>query len=222
MMLFGCCNLMRNLQSMIAPEMFSMQKQMIHNMNPDQPKSNDSLFRKNDSLTIVNDTTGKNEDSSLAIVQKNDTDSVVVSSDKMNHTLNHPSVPNKITEEIEQAMYVSDYGSSWLKRFGLIGLLPSIIYLLAGIFLLLRKKYSINLAYIALLLSLALNIMEIGVFSQDTSGYMIKISTLSGPIISGVLDLVLLIVLATCDKTNYLKKPLVIVKNATDEKMQNS
>lgn len=95
------------------------------------------------------------------------------------------------TEIIEQ-FNLSDYERTWNIRFVYIGLLIWFIFIIGGIFLLIKKTYSIKLAYIAIALSILFYISQLFVFMPNGN---ILFSLLIG--------LVLLVVLFVSDKTAF-------------------
>jgi hypothetical protein len=81
----------------------------------------------------------------------------------------------------------------WVIKIPYITFLTNIIYLMAGIFFLMKKSFSVKLMYLALTLSILCRIASMLFFSQYSSNpipnYEINIFSLIGPII----DIVLLI-----------------------------
>ena len=90
-----------------------------------------------------------------------------------------------------------------LEKLQYITLLTNIIYLLAGIFFLTKKSFSLKLMYLALILSILSRIVLMLVFSQSSSfpidNYEVNIFSLIGPII----DVILLIVVYRLAKYYY-------------------
>jgi hypothetical protein len=91
----------------------------------------------------------------------------------------------------------------WLLKLPFISLLANIIYLMAGIFFLKKKTFSLKLMYIALTLSILCRIVPMLFFSQNSSipvpNYEINIFSLSGPFI----DVLLLIGVSRLAKYYY-------------------
>lgn len=115
-----------------------------------------------------------------------------------------PEMVKRLTEGFGTVFQMSEFSRVWTVRFGMIGLLVSIVYFLAGIFMMMIKKWSINLASAALLLSIAFEIIRTLVLNSDpdanslfSMGYGISL------IVSTIINVILLIVLHASDKTAY-------------------
>jgi hypothetical protein len=91
----------------------------------------------------------------------------------------------------------------WIMKLQYITVIANIIYLMAGIFFLLKKSFSLKIMYLALTLSLLCRIVPMLFFSQYSSvpdsNYEINIFSLIGPFI----DVVLLIAVFRLSKYYY-------------------
>lgn len=72
-----------------------------------------------------------------------------------------------------------------------------------GVFLLLKKPFSIPLVYIALTASMVVTLAQYMVLSSDSSGGILAAVTGTGQLFGIIIDLVLLIVVITVDKSAY-------------------
>lgn len=87
---------------------------------------------------------------------------------------------------------LSDLEVTWIIRFAYIGLLVWFIFIIGGIFLLIKKVFSIKLAYVSIALSILFFIIQCIVFNPSNS------------VLFGLLIVVvLLIVLLASDKTAF-------------------
>jgi hypothetical protein len=87
---------------------------------------------------------------------------------------------------------LSDLEVTWIIRFAYIGLLVWFIFIIGGIFLLIKKGFSIKLAYVAIASSILFFIIQCVMFNPSNS------------VLFGLLVVVvLLIVLLASDKTAF-------------------
>lgn len=109
----------------------------------------------------------------------------------------------KITKDM---FVVTDYTTSWIKRFGYIGIFVAVLYLLGGLFLMIPRKFSIPLVYLGLIVSIAYSIIKPIIFASEASlGIFTILSGFSG-IFSVIIDAILLIVVLVSNKEVYRKE----------------
>lgn len=90
---------------------------------------------------------------------------------------------------------LSDFERTWNIRFVYIGLPVRFVFIVGGILLLIKKTYSIKIAYIAITFSILFYISQFFVFMPNSA------------VLFGLLvDLVLLVVLFISDKTAFYSK----------------
>lgn len=120
-----------------------------------------------------------------------------------------------IETTMKDQFYISEYRSTWMKRFAYIGLFISIFFVIGGIMLLAGKKYVIPIVLTVLALSLAANLFEIIVFAADkeTGNFMGKITTI-GTYFSMAIDVFLLILVMVFEKSFF--NPQAIVEDYYD------
>ena len=138
MLLIGGCSGTSSIQAIYTPTILDMQKKMM------QGFTEGSKSVKTDSLSNQN--------------QQNTKSSKELNSDQKKLIKN-------MSETMEQMFYMSDYAKKWSVIFGYTGVLISFIYMLAGVFLMIRKPFSINLVYIALGLFILFNLFSVLYFS---------------------------------------------------------
>jgi len=176
LILFGGCSVTKNIQSINMPEMLEMQQNMMENMT---------------SPTTTNSSTTTSSDSLLT---ESNVDTTYIQSDEMFKIIN---------EGMHGMFAISDFTKTWTVRFGYIGLLVSIIYILSGVFLLIKKKFSINLVYAALIISIVFSGIESLVLASDsTAGLLTKFAGF-GNIFGIIIDIILIVVVVAMDKSAY-------------------
>ena len=110
----------------------------------------------------------------------------------------------EIAESMMDMMKMSEYTQTWLVRFGYIGLVISLLYVLAGIFLINPKPFSIKLAYAALILSAVATIAQLVVLNMDEEAN--QLMSLGNSFSSGFgifIDLILLVIVGSADKSRF-------------------
>ena len=116
---------------------------------------------------------------------------------------------------MKNQFYISEYRSTWMRRFAYIGLFISIFFIVGGIMLMAGKKYVIPIVLTVLSLSLAANLFEIIVFAADkeTGNFMGKITSI-GSYLSMAVDVFLLILVMVFEKAFF--NPQAIVEDYYD------
>jgi hypothetical protein len=87
-------------------------------------------------------------------------------------------------------------------RLGYIGLFFSFLYLLGGLFLLIKKPFSINLAYAVLGANIAFSLIKWIVLSGK-GGSLLSISNSVGAAFSVFSCIIFIIIIVSCDKSHY-------------------
>lgn len=101
-------------------------------------------------------------------------------------------IENISSTNIMREFVLSDFERTWNIRFVYIGLLVWFIFIVGGIFLLIKKSYSVKFAYVAITLSILFFIIQCIVFVPNSA------------VLFGLLvGFVLLIVLSVSDKTAF-------------------
>ncbi len=113
---------------------------------------------------------------------------------------NKPSV--EMLKSIQKMWEMPDWFGRWSMFTGIARALISAIYLLASIWLLMIKPVSIRLFYLAAGSSCVLGIIK-GVVAFSALSYFIGIAMASGSTFGSLIDIVLIIVVATGDKSAF-------------------
>jgi hypothetical protein len=96
---------------------------------------------------------------------------------------------------IERMISVSKYEQTWIVRFGYLGLFITMVYLLAGVFLLMMKSFSIKLAYEALICNLVFASIKTIVLFKGWSGSLYVVMLILNDLFDVFVSLVLIIVI---------------------------
>lgn len=110
---------------------------------------------------------------------------------------------HNMARSMVKPFHMSDYKKKWALRLGYVGIIVSFIYLMGGIFLLIRKKFSLPLAFIALSLGFAYSVFRWIIFQQDPSPGMFSLIFQPFQLLGAFISLTLIIVIAASDKTPY-------------------
>ncbi|WP_456461301.1 hypothetical protein [Reichenbachiella sp.] len=104
---------------------------------------------------------------------------------------------------MQEMFKMSEFTKIWTIRFGYLGILVAIAYVLSGIFLMLKKPFSIKLAYGALIFSIVFSAIQSIVLASDSTGGWISKSAGFGNSFGIILDLILLVVIVAMDKSAF-------------------
>ena len=105
-------------------------------------------------------------------------------------------------EQLKKMVGESWFATKWYKVFAYIGILVGAFYFISGIFLLMQKDYAIKMAYIALGVSIGFTIVQMITMSMSSSG-LLNFAGNIGFIFSISIDIILLIVIITADKSTF-------------------
>jgi hypothetical protein len=107
-----------------------------------------------------------------------------------------------VLRNIGDVFNMSEHTKKWMIRFGYIGIVVALIYAAGGLFLLIMKPFSINLAYIALGVSIIYALARAITLATD-AGDLITLSSYVESGISIVIDIILILVIFSSDKYEY-------------------
>jgi hypothetical protein len=175
MMFFGGCSVMSDVQSINMPSMLEMQQNMLKGIT--------------DGIKTTN------ADS----VETEKTDSI----ENHNSRADQALIVDNMGKTMDEMFYMSDFSKTWIVRFGYIGIFVSFIYILGGVFLLIRKKFSLELAYAALGLSILFGVIQSIVLSTNSSNGLMSMSTGFSQVFGIMIDIILVIVIVVSDRTAY-------------------
>ena len=107
-------------------------------------------------------------------------------------------------KKIEEAMKLPEFSKIWIVRFGYIGLSSAALYILGGIFLLVRRNFSIKLAYGVLVFSILTSAAQAIVLTSGSSSGIIALTTGLGQLVGIAVDIILGAVIFASDKEAYV------------------
>jgi len=102
---------------------------------------------------------------------------------------------------MQKMFAMSEFAQTWSVRFGYIGFVVAIIYIFSGIFLLIRKPFSIKLVYGALVLSIVFSIIQSFVLASDPAVGMMAMSAGFGNVFGIIIDVILIVVVIMMNRS---------------------
>lgn len=176
-MLLGGCSTIKNCQLILTPVLLENQKAMMKGLVP--------------MVSVRVDTTTQTlGDSSITVIEKT----------------RSPLGNKEMIQNMEKMFYMSDFQKTWIVRLGYIGFIPSLIYIVGGLFLLIKRRFSIKLACSALILSALFSVIRTVVLLKDASIGFIAMSSSFGMIFGVIMDVILLIIILASDRSYYLPR----------------
>lgn len=108
---------------------------------------------------------------------------------------------------LKKATVISDYRKVWTKRFAMISMVISILFIIGGIFLLRKNKITVPFIITVLSTSMAFGLFQFFIYKADeASGSLIAATGKFEVIFSIVVDVMLLIVFMVLDKSYYTEE----------------
>jgi len=189
MLLFGGCGVFQNVQKINSPsaldEMSSEFEDIEHELNRELGRADDASTDEEMNL----DSTTQDDDGEYEPLSSEDSAGIAMFEGMFG------SVSNLLT--------FSDYYKKWIVRLGIIGLLASILYGIAGLILIMGKKYGVKLALAALIVSTLSVIFQIVIISADKeSGFAAKAGNITNYLVIFV-NIILFIIVMASDKTYF-------------------
>lgn len=104
---------------------------------------------------------------------------------------------------VSNMLTFSDYYKKWIVRLGIIGMIASMLYAVAGLLLIMGKKYGVKLSLGAVLISTLSVIFQIVIISSDKeSGFAAKASNFTNYFVIFV-NIILFIIIMASDKSYF-------------------
>ncbi|MBS1625445.1 MAG: hypothetical protein JST83_15570 [Bacteroidetes bacterium] len=176
MMLLGGCNTLKNIQLVLTPTIMENQKAMMKSFTSTASAKADTVRESHG-------------DSSVIVIQKTQS----------------PFANKEMSQTMEKIFFMSDFQKKWVVRLGCIGFIPALIYILAGLFFVMRKWFAVKVAYLALVLATCFSIARTLILSHDASTGFLAMSAEFGTLFGIMIDVILLIVIIASDKSAYRK-----------------
>lgn len=112
--------------------------------------------------------------------------------------------------KFDNMLVFSDYYKTWIVRLGIIGLIASIIYLAAGLLLIMGKSYSINVTYGAIAFSLFSVIFQIIILALDKeSGFVAKTGNFTNYFMV-LINVILIVIVLASDKSFFYEQEVIV------------
>jgi len=197
MILFGGCGTYNNITKINTPKMLEMTSTIFEEISSEIDISvEDGEFH----LDSIKDVT---MDSITHIIEE-------LSGQDMTDSTESAAV-EKIFGSMSNMLNFSDYYLKWIVRLGIIGTIVALIYLMAGIFLVMGKPFALKLSYIALGLSIAFMIFQIVIMSMDKEGGMIsRMSTNVSAYFMIFANIILLIIIKASDGSYFYQDEIIV------------
>ena len=202
MLLFGGCGIIQDYQNIQAPKYLEMgegifdeiEKELEEELEEERQEREERAAEESVEAEEIGESEDKGRDSTSISSESDSEKEVIVKRDGDREDL----------EMVKGILKVSDYYKKWIVRFGYIGIFISVLYILAGLFLMIPKNFSIPMAYGVLGLSILVGIVQYIIFSRDESSGMVTMFSGLGVIFSIIIDFILLAVIFVSDKDVYL------------------
>jgi hypothetical protein len=195
MMLIGGCGIKSDIQYINIRSMLAKKDKFMNKIDASIEKEKDSLAAVSaddvavDTLTMDTISEEVEED-----VVNTDTSAIDINGEKKDI--------NEVKDMIEGFLDVPEETILWMIRLGYIGLFFSFLFLVGGLFLLIKKDFSIQLAYIVLGANIVFSIFK-WIMLSGKGGSLLAISNSLGAAFSIIIAIILGIVIVSCDKSHY-------------------
>lgn len=195
MMLIGGCGIKNDIQYINIRSMLAMKDKFMNKIDASIEKEKDSLAVVSpdavavDTLTMDTISEEVEED-----VVNTDTSAIDINGEKKDI--------NEVKDMIEGFLDVPEETIQWMIRLGYIGLFFSVLFLVGGLFLLIKKDFSIQLAYTVLGANIAFSIFK-WVMLSGKGGSILAISNSIGAAFSIIISIIVGIIIVSCDKSHY-------------------
>jgi len=176
MICFGGCGALNDIRAISMPEQLAEQKEL---MKSRMEKEKQKKLTEQDSVSTAetDSVSATDEDKEIDFFGKK--------------------------QSVEQILELPEFTKIWIVRFGYIGAVVSILYALGGVFLLIRKSFSIKLVYAALVISILCSGAQAAVLTSSSSSGFIAITTGLSQIFGILIDIILLAIVFSQDKEAY-------------------
>jgi len=181
MIVFGGCSVMNDFKSITLPSILAMQRPMMEKKMKEaraRDMEADSIAKakaSTDSLSRAEDDEDEDDEETFEQKQK----------------------------KVDEALKLPEFSKIWIIRFGYVGVVSAILYAIGGIFLLVKRPFSIKLAYAVLAISIVTSAVQAAVLTSSQSSGIIALSTGLSQIVGILIDIILIAVIFTSDKDAY-------------------
>ena len=195
MMLIGGCGIKNDIQYINIRSMLAMKDKFMNKIDASIEKEKDSLAAISPDVvavdTLTMDTISEEAEDDFV---NTDTSAIDINGEKKDI--------NEVKDMIEGFLDVPEETIQWMIRLGYIGLFFSVLFLVGGLFLLIKKDFSIQLAYTVLGANIAFSIFK-WIMLSGKGGSMLAISNSIGAAFSIIITIIVGIIIVSCDKSHY-------------------
>ena len=195
MMLIGGCGIKNDIQYINIRSMLAMKDKFMNKIDASIEKEKDSLAAVSPDAvavdTLTMDTISEEAEDDFV---NTDTSAIDINGEKKDI--------NEVKDMIEGFLDVPEETIQWMIRLGYIGLFFSVLFLVGGLFLLIKKDFSIQLAYTVLGANIAFSIFK-WIMLSGKGGSMLAISNSIGAAFSIIITIIVGIIIVSCDKSHY-------------------
>ena len=195
MMLIGGCGIKNDIQYINIRSMLAMKDKFMNKIDASIEKEEDSLAAVSPDVvavdTLTRDTISEEVEEDVV---NTDTSAIDINGEKKDI--------NEVKDMIEGFLDVPEETIQWMIRLGYIGLFFSVLFLVGGLFLLIKKDFSIQLAYTVLGANIAFSIFK-WIMLSGKGGSMLAISNSIGAAFSIIISIIVGIIIVSCDKSHY-------------------
>lgn len=181
MIVFGGCSVMNDIKSITLPTMLEKQKSLV------QEKMKEARTHQLEEDSIANASAD-----SLAQAGNDD-----IEEDEEEESFEEKE------KKVDEMLKLPEFSKIWIVRFGWVGLVSAILYAIGGIFLLVKKPFSIKLAYVVLGISIITSATQAAVLTSGSSSGIIALTTGLSQLVGVLIDIILIAVIWTSDKEAY-------------------
>jgi len=203
MLLFGGCGALSKVGDIKTPEMMELVNETIDEAEANSKANTDSEIEEEGDSIQQTKVTELTDDEKKILEMFSDS----VEVDSMQNVDFETTMKNSFK--------FSEYRQTWMVRFGYMGLVVALLFLIGGIMLLASRKYTIPVVLTTLAVSLAFGILQLAIYAADVgTGKMIGNLSSIGIYFSIALDIVFLIIVMVCDKTYF--QPAKVIEDYYD------
>ena len=193
MMLVGGCGIKNDAQSINIRTFLSLKDKIVNKIETKKNRTSKESIDTNLSANIKEET-----------IDSGDVDYAenVVSEDTLKSDSSKSDDEINVKEMVDDMLNIPEETIVSIIRFGYIGLFFSFLFIVGGIFLLIKKKFSLKLAYGVIAANIVFAIIKWTVLSGK-GGTLLSIGNSVGAAFTIFIALILFIVIVSCDKSHY-------------------
>jgi len=205
MLLFGGCGALSKVGDIKTPEMMELVNETIEEAEANSKANTDSEIEEEEEGDSIQQT---------KVTELTDDEKKIL--EMFSDSVEVDSMQNVDFETtMKNSFKFSEYRQTWMVRFGYMGLVVALLFLIGGIMLLASRKYTIPVVLTTLAVSLAFGILQLAIYAADVgTGKMIGNLSSIGIYFSIALDIVFLIIVMVCDKTYF--QPAKVIEDYYD------